>query len=300
MIPIAPHGANYIMSNDDGWAEINIRTLYQQLRSYNERMSLMSQGSDNSMVVLSAPALNRSGTGSLNGTAKPVEHGCEFKSCSPGSPAIGFNSSDPHLNYVNSFPVTAVSYGILTLAPKFFGGPPDLAILGPNVGSNLDVQIPFSGTVGSAVAATNLGVPAIAFHGRTGSHTAWNFRPVPRYPRLYAKYAVNIIATLTQSKKPYLPTGVWLNVNFPSVEPGKCNENNAKYVLSRIYPAIPVLDPPDVTTCGSNRLPLERTVVDTDGCYVSISVGNKNKLDANRDAQEAVLNRLSKILSCLP
>lgn len=71
-------------------------------------------------------------------------------------------------------------------------------------------------------------------------------------------------------------------------------------MLSRIWPAVPLLDPADVETCGSDRLPLERKVVDTSGCYASISVGNTNKLDADKDAQADVLKRLSSLLSCLP
>lgn len=51
-----------------------------------------------------------------------------------GSPAVGSNSSNTRLNYVNSYPATAMSYGIQTLAPEFFGGAPDLAVSGFNVG----------------------------------------------------------------------------------------------------------------------------------------------------------------------
>lgn len=60
---------------------------------------------------------------------------CEFNSCRTGSPAEGFNASNHHLNYVNSYPVTAIKYGISTLAPKFFqNGKIDLAVTGFNVG----------------------------------------------------------------------------------------------------------------------------------------------------------------------
>lgn len=127
------------MSNDDGWAEINLRTFYNTLKSAGESL------------VVSAPAENKSGAGmslasicdvqnsynklgSLDGEAGVVDDGCEFDSCPAGSPAVGFNSSDPRLNYVNSYPVTSMAYGISTLSPKFFQGPPDLAVTGPNVG----------------------------------------------------------------------------------------------------------------------------------------------------------------------
>jgi 5'/3'-nucleotidase SurE len=65
-------------------------------------------------------------------------------------------------------------YGIQTLSPKFFGGPPDIAVAGFNVGSNLGTTVLFSGTVGAATEAVKEGIPAIAFSGRTGKQTAWN------------------------------------------------------------------------------------------------------------------------------
>lgn len=40
-----------------------------------------------------------------------------------------------HLNYVASFPVTAMKYGLQRLAPSVFGGSPDIVVSGPNVGS---------------------------------------------------------------------------------------------------------------------------------------------------------------------
>lgn len=46
------HAINIISSNDDGWAEVNIRALYQSLNSAGH------------LTVVSAPAENESGTGS--------------------------------------------------------------------------------------------------------------------------------------------------------------------------------------------------------------------------------------------
>jgi len=152
ILPLAARAANIILSNDDGWAEINVRAFYETLTAAGES------------VVLSSPAENQSGTGklsvkwhtvynhaksnatkladflfsgSLTGTPSVLSEPCEFDSCPTGSPAIGFNASNPRLNYVNSYPATAMSYGIRTLAPQFFGGAPDFAVSGPNtVGRN--------------------------------------------------------------------------------------------------------------------------------------------------------------------
>ena len=51
LFPVLTQAVNVVLSNDDGWAEINIRQFYNALTS-----------TDNS-VILSAPAENESGTG---------------------------------------------------------------------------------------------------------------------------------------------------------------------------------------------------------------------------------------------
>ena len=70
----------------------------------------------------------------------------DFNLIPAGSPGRGSNASDPRLNYVDSFPVTAVKYGI-ELAPGLLGGVPELVVSGPNVGSNLGLITLFSGTM---------------------------------------------------------------------------------------------------------------------------------------------------------
>ena len=122
--------------------------------------------------------------------------------------------------------------------------------------------------------------------------------------QVYADLSTTITQTLTNSGKPYLPPNVFLNVNFPEVTDSKCRSiSDFKFVLSRIYPAVPFVSGNDVETCGNDeRLPTESKVVDTDdGCYVSISAGHAdNKRDANAAEQKMVLQKLSSILSCLP
>lgn len=51
LLPLAARAVNIVSSNDDGWAESNIRALYD---------SLTAAGNS---VVLSAPADNQSGKG---------------------------------------------------------------------------------------------------------------------------------------------------------------------------------------------------------------------------------------------
>lgn len=51
LLPFLAQSTNIVLSNDDGWAEINIRVFYDMLTKAGDS------------VVLSAPAENESGTG---------------------------------------------------------------------------------------------------------------------------------------------------------------------------------------------------------------------------------------------
>lgn len=89
-LPTLTPTANIVLSNDDGWAEINIRQFYYALTAAGNS------------VIISAPADNKSGTGSADLPATRRLTPCEFNSCPAGSPAKGFNSSMKRFNYVNS------------------------------------------------------------------------------------------------------------------------------------------------------------------------------------------------------
>ncbi|KAL4914373.1 survival protein sure-like phosphatase/nucleotidase [Aspergillus aurantiobrunneus] len=287
LLPVASQAINIVSSNDDGWAEINIRSLYSALTSAGHS------------VVVSAPAENQSGTGSNDEEPSDRTEACQFDSCAANSGPYGANETEPNLNWVNSYPVTSIKHGIDTLAPELLSGPPELAVSGPNVGSNLGLAVHFSGTVGAAsYAAGTAGIPAIAFSGADGDPTAWNAE-VPAYSTIYADLATTVVERVIASGTPYLPEQAWLNVNFPSVE-GCSSADDFSFVLSRIFTAIPLITADDVEACGDTRLPTENTVVGTDGCYVSISVGTSDKEDADATLQGQVLDKLGDLLTCLP
>lgn len=196
-----------------------------------------------------------------------------------------------------------MKYGVGNLSTTYFGGKPDIVVSGFNVGSNLGLTGLFSGTVGAASAAADqLSVPGIAFSGSTGTATSWN-TTTPDYASIYADLAVNLTTTLLASGTPYLPSSTYLNVNFPKAGSGtSCTSaSQFKFVLSRIFTAT-VFSSKDVVTCDNDaRLPTESKVVDTDGCYISVSVGKaSDKEDASAADQEVVLEKLSSILTCLP
>lgn len=192
-------------------------------------------------------------------------------------------------------------YGINQFTPSFFNGSPDLAVSGPNVGANLGFSVFFSGTVGAAAyAAHEAKIPALAFSGRNSSTAAWNASGTyPLYSRVYSDLATNVTDQVVRAGTPYLPENVWLNVNFPEVNESECSRaEDVKFVLSRIFPTIAA---DDVETCGSKQLPSESSVVRTDGCYASVSVGMaESKRDANATMQGVVLDKLGDMLTCLP
>lgn len=288
-LALPAHGIRVVQSNDDGWAELYIRTL---------NSALLSAGH---AVVLSAPAEDRSGFGSRDEPPAPRADPCEYDSCPAGAGPVGANRTRPDLHWVNSFPVTAIKYGIDTFGPQLWGGAaPELAVTGPNVGANLWLAVPFSGTVGAACfAAHDAGIPAIAFSGASDQRAAWDVSPVPNRSLVYAQLATALTDRIVASGKPYLPKGVFLNVNFPKVEGACADASKFRWVLSRINPG--ALSPPDVEWCGSERLPTELHVAAQDGCYISVSVGDaSDKTTVNDDRQKVVLDKLRDMLVCLP
>ncbi|KAK7984790.1 5'/3'-nucleotidase sure family protein [Apiospora saccharicola] len=282
-------GVRILQSNDDGWAELYIRSLHQSLRG---------AGHD---VVLSSPAENKSGSSSRDAEPEPRKEPCMYDSCAANSGPVGTNASDPRLNWVNSFPVTALKYGLSTFGPQQWNGAaPELVVSGPNVGTNLWVQVPFSGTVGIAVhAAHEAKVPALAFSGASSGTLRWDTDPVPQRSAIYAALATKLTDAVVASGAPYLPEDVWLNVNMPKVE-GDCT-NPAKFVwvLSRLNPGW--FSQKDVDHCGSTRLPTETDVLLSGGCRIAVSIGDANdKTTAPADKQTIVRDKLKSMLTCMP
>jgi len=288
-------GIRIIQSNDDGWAE-------HSLRSFHD--ALIAAGHD---AVVSAPADNKSGTGSTDINPLPRLLACQYSSCPPTTgTTTGRNETAPRLNWVNSFPRTSMRFGLDSIGPAFWGGADrtaELAVAGPNVGSNLWLAVHVSGTVGAAVhAVRDAGVPAIAFSGASDGTAAWDAAPAPLRSLVYARLAARLTDEVVAAGTPYLPAGVWLNVNFPEVDEagGVCTDPaEFRFVLSRINPGL--LSDPDVEHCGGTRLPTETEVVNNaGGCYVSVSVGDANdKTTAAADMQAVVLEKLGHLFTCL-
>ncbi|PSS30879.1 hypothetical protein PHLCEN_2v2606 [Hermanssonia centrifuga] len=282
---------NIVLTNDDGWAVAQIRA---------QNNALIAAGFN---VILSAPAENESGTGSKTAIPTTLNQSCEFQTCPTGSPAEGSDPNNPRINYVNAFPVDAVRFGIQTLSPQFFGSAPEFVVSGPNVGTNLGTVVLNSGTVGAACEAAKEGIPSTAFSATSNSQSS--FTTLTTDPTSSASEAAVIYAQLATSftqallaspARPILPANITLNVNLPSTT-GCSSASDFQFILTR---NIGNSADTDVTTCGTDHLPDEDTVVTGPGCNIAVSVISAlTKTDVDATTQGAVLDRLSDFLSCL-
>jgi len=302
LLPVAARATNVILSNDDGWAELNIREFFEALIGAPYHFN----------TFMSAPSENKSGTGSTDVPPTILNTTCEFNTCPIGAPAEGFNKSDPRLNYVNSFPVTSMNFGLQHLAPKFFRnsrGKPDIAVAGPNIGLNSGNTTLISGTVGATTAAALAGIPAVAFSGASGTQISYTTPSSPdtAYASIYAALSAKFTNALLEGSKkfffqPILPKDIWINVNFSPTTPTSCSKaEDFKFIMTRINAATKDTGF-DVLTCNNRgRLPTENSLLDSDGCLVTVSVGEaKTKGDVNAFTQEYARLRIEHILSCPP
>ncbi|KAJ3483053.1 hypothetical protein NLI96_g6573 [Meripilus lineatus] len=272
-----------LVTNDDGWAVAQIRAQFNALESAGYDVCR---------------------TGSSSAPPTTLTTPCEFNTCPTGSPPEGADANDPRLNYVNSFPVDSVRFGIQTLSPQLFGSRPDFIVSGPNVGNNLGTGVRGSGTVGAACEAALENLPSIAFSGASTSHVS--FTTLQTDPTssatvaalLYSQLTVQLVnALLRTTLTPTLPSGITLNVNYPRTSLRGCTSiSNYAFVFTRL-----VVDnsATDVETCGSTRLPDESTVVGA-GCFASVTVINATtKMDVSATVQGQVLSRFpSTFFSC--
>jgi 5'-nucleotidase len=139
-----------LVTNDDGFAAPGLHALAAAMREL----------SDDVLVV--APLEERSGSGAAIG-AIHLSQRVLFQPVDvaglPGLPAFA----------VDGPPALAV----LTAARGGFGASPDLVVCGINPGVNTGRAIIHSGTVGAALTAGNLGLPAIAVSLDTGDPQHW-------------------------------------------------------------------------------------------------------------------------------
>ncbi|KAF4612087.1 hypothetical protein D9613_003734 [Agrocybe pediades] len=269
-------GQKVVLTNDDGWTAAQIPAEYAALKV---------AGFD---VILSAPAVDKSGTGSSTATPTVLTSACE---CSTVALLVRLLSGATRLTVGLTTPMLsldAVRFGIQTLAPKFFGTKPDFVISGFNIGNNLGSGITGSGAVGVASEPAKEGIPSIVFSGASGSLSYTTLSQTTASSTVSANFYTSLIIkfvnALLNNTGAILPTGISLNVNSASTL--SCTSASSyKFVLTRLTSSNSATD---VTTCGTNHLPAESTVIKT-GCIATVSVFNATtKADVGAATQQVV------------
>lgn len=174
---------NILLTNDDGIAAPGIWAAAEAL-------------ADLGQVTMVAPATNYSGYGAALPPAR--SYTC-FPYCSPhGQPASVKTYG------LAATPATCAQVG---LSGVLGGWPFDLVVSGINLGANLGLDILYSGTVGAALTAHLLGIPAIAVSLDANSNVDANWRA--------AAWALGEVVCLWQANPQDAP--VVFNVNVPNL-----------------------------------------------------------------------------------
>ena len=166
-----------LITNDDGVGAAGLAALAEEMARLGE-------------VRIVAPDRDRSGTGH----AITVHEALEVVATEVGDgwPAYA----------VRGTPADCVKLGVLAL----FGDPPDLVVAGINAGSNVGIDVFYSGTIAAAAEGTLLGIPSLAVSALTEKAS-----PIFEASRQVARALVGWVL------QHGLPPGVLLNVNVPEL-----------------------------------------------------------------------------------
>lgn len=208
---------------------------------------------------------------------------------------------------MNSFPVTAVKYGIEKFGPRVWGGKPcDLVISGINYGWNVGRAVPMSGTVAVARwAATEAKVPAIAVSADLAIDGDENLDN--EQAKIYASLVNQMVSTLVKSGRPLLPENVWLSVHTPSLQQLLPKISYFKWVLGLPSPhGIIITDPRDpphddktLDRCDLDQLPWEGDVLKGGHGRIPVSINGPDfKDNVSKEHKQYVKDALMDILVC--
>lgn len=168
-----------LVTNDDGILAPGIGALAEALRPLGE-------------VHVVAPESGQSGAAHAITFMRPLI--CE--SISVGGRPFGWS--------VDGSPADCVKLGVRELCPAR----PDLVVSGINAGSNLGVDVIYSGTVAAAVEAAFIGIPSIAISLEAGG--GFDFEAAGEHARGIVRRAIELAIT----------PGMVLNVNIPRLDRG--------------------------------------------------------------------------------
>ena len=165
-----------LVVNDDGVRSPGIQTLAEELREIADE------------VIVVAPAENRSGSSHATSGREPLQ----VEEYRENGALLGYG--------VGGFPADAVRFGLLETAKD---REIDLVVSGINRGANVGNVAHLSGTVGAAMEALYLGVPAIAVSAAAG---VTDFR-------FAAQFTARFVSEL---RRRGAPDDVVLSINIPA------------------------------------------------------------------------------------
>ncbi len=213
-----------------------------------------------------------------------------------------YSYPDRRVNYVDSYPVTAVRHGLNSFGPKVWNEKPcNLVISGVNYNWNTGWDARQSGTANIAMYVARRGIPAIAISARNGARDENR-----QQGRLYAQLVVQLVNTLIRSDGICIPTGIWLSVHLPGIEKRLPEARDFRWVLSRIDPDhCPIyskaeLQPENDKSLDKSdidNLPTEQTVLMKGFDRISLSI-NRGLGDASREEKAEMKKNLGDLLAC--
>lgn len=199
LLPLAAHAAaraplHILLTNDDGYAAPGIKAVHAALQAAGYAVTLV------------APRENKSGS-SVSVTTSPLS----YEEVAPGVWAVAGSPAD----------AAAVGLQVVLRDQR-----PDLVVSGANLGQNAGRTANISGTVGAAIMAVQLGVPAVAISvGLFLDEKTAQPQPFPSTLASFpgaAQFTVTLVQQLAlgAGTGPLLPPGILLNVNYPPGRPG--------------------------------------------------------------------------------
>ncbi len=133
-------------------------------------------------------------------------------------------------------PAQTVAYGALVLADR----PVDLVISGINYGENLGVEITTSGTVGAALEAAAMGIPALAISRET--HKRFHFNPEEGMDFAAAQHFAELFGRLLLARR--MPADVdALKVDVPEDASADTPWRVTRVSRQRYYYPVPPANP---------------------------------------------------------
>ncbi len=205
-------------------------------------------------------------------------------------------------------PADSVSFALLKLLRD---KPPDIVISGANFGQNLGSNTNISGTVGAAIMAAQLGVPAIAVSVGINLEER-DAKPV-RFPStmgaftLAAAFTVHLLREIERTRRAgtrLLPANKLLNVNYPAL-PGAGIKGVRMTRVARSGGFVPIFvetdTPGKVQIALEHGNPIDRSIAMADTAlfadgYITLSVLD-GSLDAGTGGRTELEERLGDFLA---